>query len=112
MLKFQRISTYKACKRNVYESACLAKWWVFVYEVSGYRFESHWSHLTLIKLSFFEIKYPGQKGPPFINPAPVKPIISYIRSFKKYQKSNQGHVTFLMTSSYFKTVIQVKYFYE
>ena len=31
---------------------------------------------------------------------------------EKYQNNNQGHVTFLMTLSYFKTVIEIKYFYE
>ena len=36
----------------------------------------------------------------------------YVRSFKKYQNSNKGYVTFLMTSLYFNTVIEVKYFYE
>ena len=32
--------------------------------------------------------------------------------FQKKQYSNQGQVTFLMTSSCFNTVIEVKYFYE
>ena len=36
----------------------------------------------------------------------------YIRSFKKYQNSNQGNVNFFIKSSYFKTVFEVKYFCE
>ena len=28
------------------------------------------------------------------------------------QNTNQAHVTFLMTSSYFKTVVEVTYFYK
>ena len=31
---------------------------------------------------------------------------------QKYQNTNPAHVDILMTSSYFKTVIDVKYFYE
>ena len=64
---------------------------------------------------------PPPSPPPLssINPEPVKPYLwnfawvwYYISSFKKYQNSNQGHVTFLMTSSYFNTVIEYKCFYE
>ena len=66
-----------------------------------------------------DIIRPRRKGPPVINPEPVKPQLCmrvvlwyYIRSFKKYKNSNQGHKIFFMTSSYLKTVIEVKYFFE
>ena len=77
--------------------------------------------LTLTSLSYFAIKSPGGgwRCFPSINPEPVKPYLwniscvwYYIRSFKKYQISNQGHLAFLMMSSYFKMVIEVKHFYE
>ena len=35
-----------------------------------------------------------------------------LRSFKKHQNSNQDYKTYLMMSSYFKTIIELKYFYE
>ena len=50
---------------------------------------------------------------------PVKPwlwnfswTLHYIWSFKKFQNINQDQVTFLMASSYFKTVIGIMYSYE
>ena len=61
------------------------------------------------------------KTPPSINPESVRLLLwnlawvwvcYYTIFFKKYQNSNQGHVTFLMTPSCLKTIIEVKHFYE
>ena len=54
--------------------------------------------LTLTSLGFLDINFDW--------------VWYYIKSFKKYQNSYQGHVTFLMMLSYLKTVIEVKYFYN
>ena len=56
---------------------------------------------------------------PVVNPEPVKSYLlnfawvwHYIGYLKKDQDSNQGHVTFLMTPSYFKAIFETKYFCE
>ena len=60
--------------------------------------------LTLIRLGFSTLSSLRVEGPPMINPEPVQSwlysvmafawLLYYMRSFEKYQNSNQGHVTF------------------